>query len=200
MWCQGDLYFFPSTVVKKISHNQLKNQLFFFTFGHSNHPNFLKKSHNSGPIPVLRKRTHIWFIYSRNNKHYHNLSFFLKNLLKQQKTLLKPSCFLTLPSVSVWKNEGKERAGEWWQKFGCTAGKLWDSLQSLNHFGAETGRSAEVANFCYLASLTHKWELQENTKVWNHKSGAGWGWWKDEPRKVLGGLGKGDSRPPDSNL
>ena len=39
----------------------MKKQLFFFTFSHSNHPNFLKKSHNSGPIPVLRKRTHIRF-------------------------------------------------------------------------------------------------------------------------------------------
>ena len=61
MWCQGDLYFFPGTVVKKISHIQLKKPLFFFTFGHSNHPNFLKKSHNSGPIPVLRKCTHIYY-------------------------------------------------------------------------------------------------------------------------------------------
>ena len=59
MWCQSHPYFFPSTLVKKISHNQLKTNLFFFTFGHSNHPNFLKKSHNSGPIPVLRKRTHM---------------------------------------------------------------------------------------------------------------------------------------------
>ena len=64
MWCESDPYFFPSTLVKKIFHNQLKKQLFFFTFGHSKHPNFLKKSHNSGPISVLRKQTHIYiYIY-----------------------------------------------------------------------------------------------------------------------------------------
>ena len=37
----------------------MKKPLFFFTFGLSNQPYFLKKSHNSGPIPVMRKRTHI---------------------------------------------------------------------------------------------------------------------------------------------
>ena len=42
-WCQSDPNFFPSTLVKKKSHNQLKKTVLFFTFGHSNHSNFKKK-------------------------------------------------------------------------------------------------------------------------------------------------------------
>ena len=54
-------------LLQKISHNQLKKQLIFFTFGHSNHPNFQKKAHNSGPIPVLRKRTNIQSFDKKNS-------------------------------------------------------------------------------------------------------------------------------------
>ena len=59
------LIYFPSTLVKQISHNQLKKAALFFTFGHSSHSNLLKKSHTSGLFPVLRKRTHI--IYAQND-------------------------------------------------------------------------------------------------------------------------------------
>ena len=51
--------FFPSILVKNISHNQLKKLALFFTFGHTNHPNFFLKSKYSGPIPVLRKHPYV---------------------------------------------------------------------------------------------------------------------------------------------
>ena len=75
MWCQSDPYFFPSTLVNKISHNQLKKQLFFFTFGHSNHPNFLKSHITQGQFPFRRNGPICIYILSSSTFSFPSSSY-----------------------------------------------------------------------------------------------------------------------------
>ena len=57
-WCRGDLEMFPSNLSDKVSQKQVKKQVFFWC-GHSRFPNFSKKGHKSGQIPILGKLTHM---------------------------------------------------------------------------------------------------------------------------------------------